>query len=109
MQFKAIEQHTFEDGAFAPRPNNDTVMDSAIVVWSETTISVLRQADWADWPAVTSGKNLCGVYGALPMNASFGSIPESMEVFESIKMFAEVLTHGWDLKKYCQIERRGGV
>jgi hypothetical protein len=61
MHFKVIEQRWLPDGPIVPGPSNDLIMGAVIVVWSSSTVSALRHAALADWPAETSGGALCAL------------------------------------------------
>jgi hypothetical protein len=78
-EFVALEQKRYEKCPAAPRPGNDDVVGTVLVVWSSPVISAMKQACHGDWPRAYAGCQVDGLLKKVPVGSTVTVITESSD------------------------------
>jgi hypothetical protein len=66
--FTVIKQKRYEECSVAPGPNNDVIVGSVLVLWTDTMITALKLATSGDWPQAHAAWNLQRLLKAAPFD-----------------------------------------
>jgi hypothetical protein len=105
LQFAILEQWRFEECPALPSPNNDVIIDSAEVVWSEHYIGVLKSCGKHDYPIAVTGAASEHVLRNLPGPSQVILMPETPEVHGALKVTSDIMTYHWDSRTYFSIPK----
>jgi hypothetical protein len=99
----AIEQKRYEECSVAPGPDNDVIVGSVLVNWTDTMITTLKMISSGDWPQAYAAWNLSGLPKAIPFDSEVTILVESSDVMLIFKHYFEQSTMGAELEEYTRM------
>jgi hypothetical protein len=89
--FAVLEQRSFEAYGVVPSPDNDAIVGSALVVWSDYYVCVLKSTGKQTCPIAVLGAAIEHVVLSLPSPSHILLMPETQEVYQAFKMSKDIL------------------
>jgi hypothetical protein len=91
--FGAFEQRRFEQCEEIPSPENDVVVGSWLIVWSEHHIGALRSRGKQYYPIAVSGTAIEHVLWNLLALSRVMIMPDTQEVHDALQPSSDVMEH----------------
>jgi hypothetical protein len=105
-KFQGIEQRACEEEVrqTGDPPNPDSLVGATLVVRSHTTIAVLNMVSHCRDASQATASMPYHMAEALPEGAQLDLIISTDMVLAALGACADILTKGWDMEQYCQVQ-----
>jgi hypothetical protein len=87
--FMTLEQKRYEECSTGPGPDNDVIVSSVLIIWSESVISVQKNVSHGDWPQAYAGGQLTNLFKVIPEGSIVTVVTESSDLTLAFKHCCE--------------------